>query len=318
MRPWSERYRPTTLSDIEGHYTIIDILQSFIKKGNFPHILLHGPQGTGKTATARAFLKDFYGKSFRYNVNEHNSSSEDRGINFIRGQLVKECQSQAKEGYKFKTIFLSEIDGLTPDAQFALRRTMEIHSRNVRFIADCNDIHKVIKPIRSRFAEYYVGPVSDGAISAILTKIVLAEDFLIELPILRHIRKIAAGDTRSAINMLQSISHLDKPSLDDIKAISPFPSKESIDELLEINKNGSTFEAREQVLKEVIRESGNRTDEILHLIYDHYYEFYEGDMKAQLLYEIGDFLNRMATLHVPHIIQLRSCLERIRQIEGIK
>lgn len=316
MKPWIEKYRPKTLDEVQGHEAVKETLKSFITEKNYPHILLHGPQGSGKTATVKAFLKDFYGDSFSLNVIEHNSSHE-RGIDFIRNDLIKECEASPKDGFAFRTIFFCEIDGLTPDAQFALRRTMETYSRNVRFMADCNNVNKMIKPIRSRFAEYYMQPLSDSDVRQFLLKIQQEEQLPENYDIIEYIATFAKGDLRSAINFFQSISHIDGLSLDMVKELMPTPDYEKVEKLIQLNQNGSTFEDREILLKDLLRTSGDRVDEILTHVYDWYYEFYDGEMKGQLLLEIGEFINRMNTLHVPNIIQLRSCLERIKQIEGV-
>jgi replication factor C small subunit len=322
MKPWIEKYRPKNLSEIKGHKHLKEILYSFESEGDFPHILLHGPQGSGKTATIRAFLKEFYKDTFRDNVIEHNSSHH-RGIDFIRNDLIKQCQGVANGEYKFRTIFFCEIDGLTSDAQFALRRTMETYSRNVRFVADCNDINKIIKPIRSRFFEYYVRKLPYDDVVTFLDRISLKEkleiskDFKVAQPIYTYIFNATDGDLRAAVNLLQSVSHLEEITVEILEEISPFPDKIEVHNLIELNRNGSSFESREEVLMGIMRKYGYRADEILKQIYEWYYKDYDGDFKPQILLEIGEFINRMATLHVPNVIQLRSCLERIKQIEGI-
>lgn len=50
----------------------------------------------------------------------------------------------------FLVVVINEADGLTKEAQHALRRTMEKYTKNMRVILCCNTISKIIGPIRSR------------------------------------------------------------------------------------------------------------------------------------------------------------------------
>lgn len=68
--------------------------------------------------------------------------------------MVKEIASntniESKSGRGFKILIINEADKLTKDAQGGLRRTMEKYIKNCRMILICNNVHKLIAPIRSR------------------------------------------------------------------------------------------------------------------------------------------------------------------------
>ena len=51
-RPWNEKYRPKDLADVVGHHEVIQSVLDYIARRNIPHLLFHGPAGTGKTTTA--------------------------------------------------------------------------------------------------------------------------------------------------------------------------------------------------------------------------------------------------------------------------
>ena len=52
--PWTEKYRPKSLSDVIGQSLIVERLTSFVERGNFPNMIFAGAPGIGKTACAVA------------------------------------------------------------------------------------------------------------------------------------------------------------------------------------------------------------------------------------------------------------------------
>ena len=85
----TEKLRPQTLDDIVGQDHIVKYLKAMVNiirdnKGHMiPHLGFFGKQGTGKTATAIAFLKDSFGDDWDRNFIELNASDE-RSIGVIR------------------------------------------------------------------------------------------------------------------------------------------------------------------------------------------------------------------------------------------
>lgn len=76
---------------------------------------------------------------------------------------------------RHKIIILDEADSMTPGAQQALRRTMEIYSNSTRFALACNHSSKIIEPIQSRCAILRYGKLSDQEILKRLVEICDAE-----------------------------------------------------------------------------------------------------------------------------------------------
>ena len=57
--PWVERFRPVSLSTLTGD--VAPYLRAFIKTNSFPLALVfYGDYGQGKTAAAKAFVRDYY------------------------------------------------------------------------------------------------------------------------------------------------------------------------------------------------------------------------------------------------------------------
>lgn len=134
--PWTEKYRPRSLSEVAGQEETVRSLMKFVEAKNMPNMLFAGPPGIGKTTATLALAHDLYGEGIEGNLLELNASDE-RGINVVRGKIKDFARSVAMNGVPFKLIFLDEADALTPDAQHALRRTMEVYSSVTRFILSC-------------------------------------------------------------------------------------------------------------------------------------------------------------------------------------
>ena len=110
-----------------------------MKSGDLPNLLLSSTTaGTGKTSIAKALVRDL-GAEYIY-IN----ASSDNGINVIRSiEEFAQTMSFTSEA-KQKVVILDEADGLSVDAQKALRAFIEKFPDACRFIMTCNFPAKII------------------------------------------------------------------------------------------------------------------------------------------------------------------------------
>jgi Cdc6-like AAA superfamily ATPase len=147
------------------HENIKSKLDYFISKNKIPHIVFHGPSGSGK----RYILEYLIQKIYKENENVKKyvmyiNCAHGKGIRFIRDQLkfFAKTNIQNKNGSIFKSIVLFNADKLTTDAQSALRRCIEQFSHTTRFFIVIDEYRKLLKPIISRFCNIHVSlPIID-------------------------------------------------------------------------------------------------------------------------------------------------------------
>ena len=144
------------------HPSVQKCLDAFYFSRKIPHIIFHGPSGSGKRTIVEHFLSQIYGADkakMKSNIMWVNCAhGSGRGIKFIREDLKFFAKSniQFNCGVVFKTIVLLNADSLTTDAQSALRRCIELFSFNTRFFIIVENKDKLLNPILSRFCEVYV------------------------------------------------------------------------------------------------------------------------------------------------------------------
>ena len=201
---WTEKYRPKNIGELIGQESFKLDAENWIELGNMPNVLLHGPAGVGKTAAAGILALEILKQEIDSNFFEINAS-DDRRLEVVRTTIKDVAQQRAIGDVPFKIIHLDELDGMTPDAQNALKRIMERYAHNVRFIITANDRSKIIYPLQSRCANYYFSILDNDTISTLLKTILQNEE--LSLPSETDLATFIShynGDVRRTITELQA------------------------------------------------------------------------------------------------------------------
>jgi len=210
---WIEKYRPKTLDDFICSPFTKESLLSFKNKEEIPNLLFTGAAGIGKTSAAKIIVNDILECQYLY-IN----ASDENGIDTIRHKVVNFAQTMSIDG-KIKVIILDECDGLSIDAQRALRNTMEEFAGITRFILTANYKYKIIPALQSRCQSFDLTPPLDLAVkrcASILKQesITVPDDQRVKLV---EFIKGTYPDLRKCINELQKFSSTGTLILKDLK-----------------------------------------------------------------------------------------------------
>ena len=226
--PWVEKYRPNNLNDIISHTEIINTLTNLITNNKLPHMIFYGPPGTGKTTTILACAKKIYGSSFNSMILELNGS-DDRGINVVRDQIKNFSSTDSMINSllvsdfnidtNVKLVILDEVDAMTYDAQFALRRVVEQYTNSTRFCLICNYLTKIIPALQSRCQMFRFAPIKYDEHFKKINNIILIEKINIEIKAIEKIIELSEGDMRKSLNLLQSLYMINNSNLITLESV---------------------------------------------------------------------------------------------------
>jgi len=304
---WTEKYRPSSFPELVGQDNIVKRVSSLTNSLNIPHLLFAGPAGTGKSTLALIVVKTLYGEDWRRNYLELNASDE-RGINVIREKVKTFARTKSLSKVQFKVIFLDEADALTPEAQQALRRTMENYAVTCRFILSCNYSSKIIDPIQSRCAIFRFKLLEKKDMDKIIQKISDSEKITITPDAVEMIYEGSEGDCRRCINLLQSTATISpKITGELVSTIISNTKPKDIRIVLDYALSGDFQKSREKLLDIMLRESIAGNDVIKAIQKEIWNLPVESELKVKLIEKTGETEFRIVEGSDP-FIQLQSLL----------
>lgn len=304
---WTEKYRPVTFSEVKGQDEIIKRIEPLTNTLNIPHLMFAGPAGTGKSTLALVIVKELFKDSWRENYLELNASDE-RGINVVREKVKSFAKTKSLGNVPFKVIFLDEADALTPEAQQALRRTMENYSSSCRFILSCNYSSKIIDPIQSRCVIFRFKLLEKKDIEEVLKDIASKENLTLNPEAVEAIYEGSEGDCRRSINILQSTASI-SPSItaELVGTVIANTKPRDIKVVLDYALSGDFENAREKLLDIMLSESISGQDVIKAIQKEIWNLPVEPEIKVKLTEKTGEIEFRMIEGSDP-FIQLQSLL----------
>lgn len=304
---WTEKYRPSKFSEIVGQEDIVKRVESLTNSLNIPHLLFAGPAGTGKSTLALIIVKDLYKENWKDNYLELNASDE-RGINIVREKVKNFARTKSLGNVPFKVIFLDEADALTPEAQQALRRTMENYSATCRFILSCNYSSKIIDPIQSRCAIFRFKLLEKKDIDRYMRRITELENLTITPDAIETIYEGSEGDCRRATNLLQATASISPSITSELASTIIANAKpKDIRIVLDYALAGDFEQSRDKLLDIMLKESISGQDVIKAIQKEIWNLPVEPEIKVRLTEKTGESEFRIVEGSDP-FIQLQALL----------
>ncbi|PRW57439.1 DNA replication factor C complex subunit 3 [Chlorella sorokiniana] len=247
-----DKYRPRTLEQFQLHADVADNLRKLVVSGDCPHTLFYGPAGAGKKTLILALLREIYGAgveklkveckpwkielptrklevefatvSSAYHV-EMNPSDVGNNDRYVVQEIIKEMAKSRPVGIDgqrgFKVLVLNEVDRLSKEAQHSLRRTMEKYSAACRLVLCCNNVSKVIEPVRSRCLCIRVAAPSLPQIEEQLGRVAAAEKLTLPPTLAARLAAGCDRNLRRALLSLEACRVQQYPFAEDQQVASP-------------------------------------------------------------------------------------------------
>jgi replication factor C subunit 3/5 len=251
--PFSEKYRPASLSDVSSHTDIISTITKLLEHDQLPHLLFYGPPGTGKTSTILAMAKHIYGPKILDAMTLELNASDDRGISIVRNEIQEFASTRTMVSNKFKLIILDECDAMTKDAQMALRRVMERYVKNARFCLICNYVSKIIPALQSRCTRFRFMPLPMEFVKQRIEYVCENENIEYKGPVqqegVNSVIKLGSGDMRRTLNLLQSVAMGHEGALTEknVYATAGKPMPADVEEIVQSLLNDDLRQAYERI-----------------------------------------------------------------------
>ena len=212
-------------------HVVDDLERGILKYSNFQHLIIYGALNIDKEYLVNLLLEKIYGKNsielkdIEYTINGYGNTKTKVNIKQSKYHIIIEPNSNGFDKYLiqeiiqnyaktellnilkykklFKVVVINKLDNLSYYAQASLRRTMEKYSDSCKFIFICDQLSKIIEPIRSRCILIRTGLPTNEQIFETLLKVADIEKINLSLEDFKEIIDKSENKVNQALWLLE-------------------------------------------------------------------------------------------------------------------
>ncbi|WP_332899673.1 replication factor C large subunit [Haladaptatus sp. CMSO5] len=204
---WTEKYRPTTLSEVRGNDKARTALKEWAQSWDSHRkaAIVHGSPGVGKTSAVHALANDFGWNTIELNASDQRTASV---IERVAGEAAKSGTLTQTGTAERRLIILDEADNIHGNADRggsrALTRLVKEASQPMVLIA--NEFYDMSNSLRNACEAIEFRDVRMRSIVPVLRDLCRKEGVEYEEDALEKIAEANKGDLRGAVNDLQALA----------------------------------------------------------------------------------------------------------------
>ncbi|UPV74776.1 replication factor C large subunit [Halorussus limi] len=273
MTDWTEKYRPTSLSELRGNNKARDALKEWAQTwdDHKDAAILHGSPGVGKTSAAHALASDMGWPTIELNASDQRTSSV---VEKVAGEAAK-SGTLTGGGDGRRLVIMDEADNLhgNVDRGGSKAITEVVKEAGQPMVLIANEFYDMSNTLRNACEEIEFRDVQARSIVPALRHICKQEGIDYEKDALRAIADKNDGDLRSAVNDLQAIAETsERLTAEDVEVTGDRDRTSGIFDFLD-----ALF--KEEDAQSAIRESydvDETPDDMLNWVEDNVPKDYEG------------------------------------------
>lgn len=206
MTDWTEKHRPSTLSEVRGNNKARDKLEEWAKTWD-EHgdaVIVHGSPGVGKTSAAHALASDLGWPTIELNASDQRTASV---VERIAGEASK-SGTLTGGGAGRRLIIMDEADNLHGNVDRGGSRAITdvVKESGQPMVLIANEFYDMSNSLRNACETIEFRDVSARSIVPVLRDICRQEGVEFDDDALQAIAEKNSGDLRSAVNDLQAVA----------------------------------------------------------------------------------------------------------------